>query len=254
MASSINEGIAMACREGIVTNTSLLPAGKAFGDAVDKVRELGLTEVGVHLALTEVSSQFHRHHSDLFLDIVLKKIGEDYIYSELKAQLETAVRSGIKITNLSSHEHIHMFPAILGTFIRLAKEFGIGAIRYLGGDRPASLLDIRSLYRAAVLSIFSPGMKRAFVRSGVRHADYLMGFVDSGRMKEGTLTKIIELLKNGVTELVVHPGFISPEVLEEYPFHTDCETELAALTGRRVSKLIEALDIKLMKYSEIAET
>ena len=250
MAPSINEGIARACSEGIVTNTSLTPAGEAFDDAVRLAKKLGLREAGAHLALTEVKQGFHRHHKDLLIDMMSGRVGKERLYSELKSQLESAISTGIKITSLSSHEHIHMFPAVRGMFIRLAKEYGVGAIRYLGGDRPASIFDPAALYRSAILGIFSPGMRRAFDLSGLKHNGCIMGFIDSGRIGEDVLIRLMCLLKDGTTELICHPGFLSPEVLSRYPFHVNCESELAALTGRRVRRLITASGVKLMKFSE----
>ena len=68
LAKSINEGIAKACREGIVNSVSVIPTGEAFGDALKVIEGLGLKEIGAHLALTETkpllsSSRFYRNHN-----------------------------------------------------------------------------------------------------------------------------------------------------------------------------------------------
>jgi len=252
MARSINEGIARAYSDGIVTSVALLPAGAAFDDAIRIARELKIDQAGAHLALTEVRPDLPPHHTNLFLQLVSKKIRPDELYAELKSQLEAAFSTGIKINNISSHEHVHMFPAILEIFIRLAKEFGIDTIRYPHGDRPVSWLEAGAIYRSAVLNFFSPGMKRAFAEAGIRHPDYFMGFIDSGRLTaEDILIHMIRSLKDGTTELVCHPGFLGPEVLDKHTFHINCEAELAALTSKHVKMLIEASDVKLVNFSEV---
>ena len=68
LARSINEGIAMAYRDGIVKSISAIPTGEAFEDALRIVKDLGLKEIGAHLALTETepllsSSRFHKNHN-----------------------------------------------------------------------------------------------------------------------------------------------------------------------------------------------
>lgn len=251
LAKSVNEGIAMALREGIVTCVNLTPAGGAFRDAVRIAKELKIEEAGAHLALTEVRNDFPPHHTDLFIRILGKKADIDSAYGELKRQLEEALSTGIRITNLSSHEHIHMVPDILKTFIRLAKEYNIPFIRYPHGDRSVSCLDLPALYRSVILEIFSPGMKKAFDGSGIRYADHLAGFIDSGRLTEARLISIIESLKDGVTELVCHPGFLGPEVLEKYRFHINCEAELTALTSSRVRRLVDESGVRLTRFGEV---
>ena len=53
LAKSINEGIARACREGVVTAVSLIPTGTAVEDGVRIINELRLKGAGAHLALTQ---------------------------------------------------------------------------------------------------------------------------------------------------------------------------------------------------------
>ncbi|MCX5679426.1 MAG: ChbG/HpnK family deacetylase, partial [Candidatus Omnitrophica bacterium] len=53
LTHSINEGILMAAREGIVTNINLIPTGDASGDAIAVIKYDKIPEIGVHLALTE---------------------------------------------------------------------------------------------------------------------------------------------------------------------------------------------------------
>lgn len=250
MARSINEGIAKAVRDGIVTCVNFLPAGEAFEDAARLARELKIDQAGAHLALTEVREDFPPHHTDLFLGLLLKKIKPDDLYAELKNQLETAVRTGIRITNLSSHEHVHMAGPVLGIFIRLAKEYGIPTIRFPHGDRPAGMFEPRALYRSVILNYLAGDVRREFDKAGLKYPGHFMGFLDAGRITEDLLLRMVGSLKNGTTELVTHPGFLGPEVLERYKFHINCEAELYALTSPRVRRLIDSSGVKLVKFSE----
>ena len=256
LAKSINEGIAKACREGIVSSVSVIPTGEALEDAVRIVKDLGLKEIGAHLALTETdpllsSSRFHKNHNLFLKNIFFGKITPDAVYRELRAQLELLKNAGVKITHINSHEHIHMIPEILDIFISLAKEFNISALRYPRRDRPMRAFNISDLYKKSILSYFSSHAARLFKSSGLLYTDHFLGLLDAGKLKEDLLIEMLGGLKDGVTELVCHPGFLSPEVIDSYKWHIGAEEELFALTGCRVKSAIKNNDIRLVTYGEL---
>ena len=269
MTKRINEGIVKAYREGIVTFLNFIPGGEAFDDAVRLARELNLKEVGAHLALTETipvtapeniqsliakDDWFYRDHNIFFLRFIFGLIKYEQIYVELKNQLQRLKDIGIPITNLSSHEHIHMMPELLKIFIRLAKEYNIPSIRYIRDDRPAGKFDIAELKKRFILSCFTKGMGKVLNEEAISHADHFRGFLDSGKLKEGALIETIKSLEEGTTELASHPGFLSPEVLNRYRFHVNCEHELYALTSPAVKRLVQERGIKLTSYREFLST
>lgn len=257
LAESINDGIAKACGEGIVSSVSVIPTGEAFGSAVNVIKSLGLKEIGAHLALTETkpilsSSKFYPNHNIFFRDIFFRRIDPGSIYKELKAQLELLKKIDLRVTHLNSHEHIHIIPEVLDIFIMLAKEFDIPALRYPRGDRPSRLLDINDLYKKYVLSYFSVRDARSFKSSGLLYTDYFLGLLDAGRLKEDILIEMLGGLKDGVTELVCHPGFLSPEVVDGYRWHMGAEEELFALTGDRVKNAAKNNDVRIITYGELS--
>lgn len=265
LTKSVNAGIARARREGVVSSVNLFPSGGAFDDALAFAKELGLKEAGAHLALTETGpvaapgkvpslvardGRFYKNRTCFLPRLLLGMVDHDHIYAELKAQLDAVVRTGLAITNLSSHEHIHMLPAVLGIFVKLAKEYDIPAIRYPHKDRSPRPFGTGSLYRSFVLSCFEPGMARILESSSIRSPDHFRGFLDSANITEETLLGMLDSLGEGTTELVCHPGFLGPEVLDRYRFHRNCEAELFALTSRRVKKRMEDRGVKLITYGE----
>ncbi|MCX5668485.1 MAG: ChbG/HpnK family deacetylase [Candidatus Omnitrophica bacterium] len=255
LTESINEGLAKACREGIVSSVSVIPTGETFGDAVRIIKDLGLKEIGAHLALTETkpllnSSKFYKNHNRFFKDIVFGKADLEGFKRELKAQLELLKKAGAKITHINSHEHVHMVPEILNIFVSLAKEFNIPALRYPRGDRPMRAFNIRDLYKKSILSYFSGRTARLFKNSGLLYTDHFLGLLDAGKLKEDLLIEMLGGLKDGVTELVCHPGFLSPEVIDRYNWHAGAEAELFALTEPRVKNTIHNNGIKLISYGE----
>ena len=265
LTKSVNEGIAKARREGIVTSVNLFPSGEAFDDALRLAKELGLKEAGAHLALTETipvtdpsriptlvatDGRFYGGRNQFLLRFILGMVDHDHIYTELKAQMDAVIGAGITITDLSSHEHIHMVPGILDVFVKLAKEYDIPAIRYPHKDISARPFGPDGLYKSFVLAFFEGGMARVLNQSSIRSPDHFRGFLDSANITEEALLGILDSLEEGTTELVCHPGFLGPEVLDRYTFHANCETELFALTSRRVRKRMEDRGIQLMTYGE----
>ena len=256
LTKSINEGISKAYREGVVNSISVIPAGEAFEGALETIKDLSLKEIGAHLSLTETkpilnSSKLFKNHNQFFFDLFLKKVDLREVYRELKAQLELLSSSGAKITHINSHEHIHIIPEILNIFITLAKEFNIPAIRYPRNDRPTKPLAINDIYKKAILSYFSGRTKGIFKASGLLYTDSFLGLLDAGKLKEHLLIEMLNGLGDGVTELVCHPGFLSPEVLEDYRWHMGCEEELFALTDSRIKKVIKNNEIRLITYGEL---
>lgn len=267
LARGINEGILKACREGIVTSINVIPAGYAYYDARSALKELNPPEIGAHLALTETSpvtspgniptlvddnGKFCGNYLTFLQRLISKKISREDIYIELTSQMERLKETGIPITSLSGHEHIHMFPDVLKIFIEIAKKYQVPAVRYLHGDRMAGYITFKKFYRKAVLALFGKSMGLAIRKAGLLCADNFLGFLDSGNLEEETLLGMLKGLRDGTTELVSHPGLLSPEVLDKCIFHRRCETDLAALTGRRVKKLIEDMGIKLIRFSDLA--
>ncbi len=265
LTESINAGIIKAYREGIVTNLNLIPAGEAFEDAVGLMKTLKIEETGAHLSLTETrpvsdpqkiptllskGKKFHKNHNIFFFKFILGLIKDDEIYAELENQLFKIEEAGIKVTNLSSHEHMHIIPRILNIFVRLCKEHNIPAIRYPRRERIGRRIDIDIIMKRIILSCFAKGMKRVLEGSNIKFPEHFIGFLDSGRLKEDTLIDMLSNLGEGITELVSHPGFLSPGVLDRYPWHMNCEYELYALTSRRVKSIIKDKSIKLITYSE----
>ena len=143
-----------------------------------------------------------------------------------------------------------MMPYMLDIFIELAKEYDIPAIRYPHKERLVGPLTVKKIYRKLILLYLEKRMRKMLNNSGLLYTDKFLGFLDSGKIRENVLSEMFASLGEGATELVTHPGLLSPEVVDRCIFYLDCETELAALTSRKVKDLIADNGIRLIKYSE----
>lgn len=255
LTNSVNAGIVKAMREGIVTALNLMPSGDAFDDAVFLAKSLDTKEIGAHLSLTECApvsdpskvptlisknGKFHKSYMGFFIKYISGKISTDEIYIELRAQLDRLKKAGVKPLSLSSHEHVHMMPSVLKIFGKVAAEYDIPTIRCVRSEPVILPISVKKMFKSLIGRYF------ADAETG---ADNFLGFLDSGSLNEDILAKMITSLKDGVTELVCHPGFIGPEVLDRYKFHLNCEDELFALTSKKIRKLIEEEKVELVGYS-----
>lgn len=266
LTKSISEGAVKAYRDGIVTSLNLLPTGSAFEESLYLLKNIKLNEIGAHLSLTETSpvanpakvkslvtkeGGFYANYPSFFINLFLGKIKTGDIYFELRSQLDRLKKTDLPIISLNSHEHIHMMPFLLRIFIELAGEYSIPFIRYPHGDRLVRPFSLKKLFKMIALSYFGKRIERMMRESGIYAADNFLGHLDSGNLSEDLLIRLLDNLPDGTTELVCHPGYLSPQVLNKYMFHLNCESELSALTSRRVKRIIEDRGIRLVTYGEI---
>src|SRR5688500_12231082 len=107
----MTEGAIRAHREGIVTACSIVANGRAFEDAVTRLRDVPSLEVGVHLTLVEEGSltgmRFPRKYPSFVPLYLARIISLRDIERELRAQIECVAGSGLTVTHLNGHQHLH---------------------------------------------------------------------------------------------------------------------------------------------------
>ncbi len=232
-------GAIRAHREGIVTACSVVANGVAFDDAVSQLKSVPSLEVGVHLALVEERSLTGMRFPASYRSFVFGRKDYAAIERELRAQIERVLGSGLRVTHLNGHQHLHMLPPIFAIVIRLANEYGIGHVRRVF-DRGGRGGIVR---RASIAALNRLGRKAAAPRSN----DFTIGIMEAGHL---TAARIIALLQhaNRTTELVTHPGI----AVDAYPhWHYAWDEETAALCDNRVREAIANRGIELIKPSQV---
>jgi predicted glycoside hydrolase/deacetylase ChbG (UPF0249 family) len=221
----MTDGAVRAHREGIVTACSVVANGREFDDAVARLREVPSLEVGVHLALVEERA--------LTTGAAMPRNYVRFLFSrrtdvepELRAQIEKVLATGLRVTHLNGHQHLHMLPRVRRVVERLAREYGIGYVRVVN-DRGGRARRVS----VAALNALSGDRSRRTI--GVAEAGHL------------TAERIVELLDHveGVTELVAHPG-IGVSGYAHWRYAWDEETR--ALCDPRVREAIARRGIELI--------
>jgi predicted glycoside hydrolase/deacetylase ChbG (UPF0249 family) len=231
-------GAIRAHQEGIVTACSVVANGTAFDDAVSQLKSVPSLEVGVHLALVEERSLTGMHFPTSYLAFVLGRKDIAAIERELRAQIERVLASGLRVTHLNGHQHLHMLPSIFAIVVRLAKEYGIGYVRRVR-DRGG---------RGGVVRKGSIAALNRLGRTAAPHSnDLTIGVMEAGHL---TAARTVALLQHaeGTTELVTHPG-IRVDAYPHWRYAWDVET--AALCDRSVREAIVNRGIELIAPSQV---
>lgn len=165
-----NSAVVSALEAGVVDAASVLVNGDGFAEAVERAAPF-VERIGVHLVLTEGEPITERMRSlRRFCDgdgrfrpwrgqeraFRLHAVERAIVVAELRAQVETARRTGLRVTHLDSHHHVHTEPGLAGIVIDLARDLGIPRIR-LARNAGAGMSAVNRAWKA----VFNARLRRA---------------------------------------------------------------------------------------------
>jgi predicted glycoside hydrolase/deacetylase ChbG (UPF0249 family) len=240
----VNRGIVQAHQHGILSATTLMANGDAFDDAVQLARTTPTLDVGCHLVLIQGRSLVSGRDlpgswDELLRVLLLRRLD---VYSELRAQVQRIVDTGLTPSHFDTHKHTHVLPNVLTAVIRLAEEFAVPFIRlpFDAGWWPGRPLDV--WYRTR--------LKNGRLRS----TDHFLGFRLTDTLTEQSLCAALSRLPEGSTEFMCHPGYLGQELQHARTRLKETrERELEALTSPRVKEIIASRGIVLTNYRELSQ-
>jgi predicted glycoside hydrolase/deacetylase ChbG (UPF0249 family) len=243
----VNEGIVEAHRRGVLTATTLMANGDAFDHAVACANSTPSLDIGVHLVLVQGQSVAFPNRP---LPATLQALAfallrrEIAVYEEAAAQVRKILAAGIRPSHIDTHKHTHLFPPVLNTVARVAKEFGIPWVR-----RPFDYGTGRGV--ATLMKMMRPRFAKAL--AGLRTTDYFTGFRMTGTLDEAAMIRTLENLPDGLTEFMCHPGNCGAELRGAATRLKESRaTELAALLSPEVRRVIERRGIELTDYRALS--
>lgn len=250
----LTEGAIRAHTAGIVTACSIVANGAAFEHAVERLRDMPALAVGVHLTLVEErplahnvpslvgsSGLFHESYLSFLPRYLLGRISMADVERELRMQIERVLGTGLEITHVNGHQHLHLLPEIFTMVEHMAEEYRIGYIRIV--DEPRRGLGSRD----AAIAMLSHLGREARDRSRVATNQRTIGVLEAGKLRSGDA--IVALLDEceGTSELVTHPGIGDGDLTIAYSWGYRWEEETAALCDPRVRAAIDARGITLAR-------
>jgi len=270
LSRGVNEGIILAHQKGILTSATLMANMPGFAHAVELAKQNIKLGVGIHLNIVRgrplspanrvgsLLNKDNKFFSSLFIflgRIGTRKINQQEIELELRAQIEKILKNGIQISHFDSEKHMHCLPSLLKIVLKLGKEYNIKRIRYINEYclSPRLFQSVKSI----LASLSCLRMKRRIQENGILTPDRSYGLGKSGQMSSSRIKRILSNLKDGVTEVIVHPGYITQELLDlekeigTYYINRYREKELKALLDEDLKQIIKDKEISLINFNQL---
>ncbi len=234
LSPEVNAGIVEALRRGCVSDTSVLMGAPFADEAVRELRRLGITHAGVHVDLDEVLGWSSPGREIIPRTALVRMLGQRSFMrrceERARRQVEAFLSSGLEVTHIDTHHHVHGFLPVFELVVSLAKEYRVPAVRFSPhGYRLPTRQDI------CLDPATSRCMQDLLERSGIMSLD---------RMVEGARSILDDsgILLSGDTELVVHPSLGGDAWRAE---------EFNILTGEDIAGLLEKRGIALVSFRDV---
>lgn len=268
---AVNEAVRKAVTEGILTSTSLMAGGDAFDEAVEMARSMPSLGIGIHLTLvggikpvlppSEVPSLtwdngvFCHDYGKLIVRDLEGKISLSEVYAEWDAQVQKIMNTGLPVTHMDGHQHMHMWPHFYPIARDLAKKYHISCMRVPDEDVLFGMKDGHIIRWAAKngLSLLSRMHRPDLKKNHIRTNDHFFGMLYGGHLSPERFAKFILQTKPGITEIMCHPSADTRAMEDTFHWGYHGEDELAGLLADINRELIEKKQISLISYRDVRE-
>jgi predicted glycoside hydrolase/deacetylase ChbG (UPF0249 family) len=218
---AVTRGIVEAMTRGVVSSTTMIVNSPHSPPAAEQA---GSLSIGLHLNLVRFAAVSDPSH--VFSEAGLSTLQGDFVARETEAQLERLrALLGREATHLDVHKHAHVQPAVLEGLAQVARARG---------------LPVRSI---------SEPMRSALRARGVKTNDAFLG--DAGEEAYWTLSRFVAQLdalpRDGLVELMCHPGYAPREVESRYGLQR--EVELATFVDPRARAALEARGLTFERWA-----
>jgi hopanoid biosynthesis associated protein HpnK len=258
-STGVNQAVIRAHREGILTTASLMVNEPGLAEAVRLARENPRLGVGLHLTLlmghaalppekipglVNARGEFSHHPVGVGMRYFFQRGLRAPLRAEIHAQFEKFHATGLPLDHVNGHLHLHLHPVVFSILMEDAQALGIRHLR-LTRDclaRSRRMGRGRWFYRvshALIYELLSGRAREPLRRRGIRHAQITFGLLQTARVDEDYILKLLPELPAGDSELYSHPSLDS------------AEPEFAALISTRVRDRVRELGIQLIRYQDL---
>ncbi len=264
---SVNQGIIQAHEQGVLTSTSLMVTGDAAKEAIALARNHPNLAVGLHLVLVcgravlppsqiphlvDSMGNFSNSSLQAGLRYQFHRAAREELRREIRAQLSKFRESGLPLSHVDGHLHLHVHPVVLSILVELAQEFDIRVIRLPSEELVMNLkLDHQGLLTKLVWSGVFGRLRRygegLLSSQGISFANKVYGLLQTGKMTEEYLLSLIPQIQADLVEIYFHPAVANDrEPLNGSPGAG--AVELAALLSAQVREVLIANGFELTNY------
>ncbi len=269
-SSGVNRAIIEAHERGILTSASLMVAGDAFDEAIALAHAHPRLAVGLHLVIVHDKAVLPQSQIPHLVDSTgcfrasSLKAGLLYQFNsearrelvwEIRAQLEKFRQTGLELSHVDGHRHLHIHPVVLRILVELAFEFNIKAIRLpfeeleftLGLDRSNLLTKLIWSWIFARLRAYGEGLLKS---AGISFTERVYGLLATGQMSEEYLLGLIPQIRADLVEIYSHPAIAIAQEPKNGP-HGAGQKELDALLSDKVRELLISYGFALTTHNNV---
>lgn len=262
-SSSVNEAVSRAYQAGTLTSASLMVAGEAFEEAVSIARDIPGLAVGLHLVvvdgravlppetipdLVDEGGNFRRTPIFAGVSYYFSRVLRHELKQEMEAQFERFAATGLPLSHVDGHLHMHLHPSVFEMLLPLAVRYGASGIRI---PRDDFWLSIRYDRRDALAKLAWGLVFGLLCRWNIRRLDSVplsftqrvYGLMQTGHMHEKYVIDVLRGLDVSSAELYFHPA-----VGEDHAHFGPNPADLEALTSPRVKGILEERSILTTSY------
>jgi len=244
----------------------LLVTGSAFEDAVALAQQNPELDVGLHLALVEERAASDPGMLPTLVDekgrlpsasgeflrrAFLGRINWAEVECEIAAQLARFEITGLRLSHIDSHQHLHMFPPVFEIVRRLTRGMDDVWIRNPAGPwrKPAGARTGRWVQRLG-LNLTCLSARALHGASLLQMPDGMYGFEISGCLTRRALEQIFRKIPDGLYELICHPGEGDADTRTRYShWGYRWAEELEALTAPETQVVLKEHGIALTSFA-----
>ena len=270
LSEEVNDAVIRAYKEGVLTSTSLMVSGAAFEQAVSLAKENPGLAVGIHLVtvvgksvlshaeipeLVDREGNFSNNPTIAGVRYYFSPRARREIRKELAAQFEKFQSTGLPLSHIDGHLHLHVHPVIFKAALELGEKYGTRRMRVPCEERRLALeFDKKDVLRKTIHALLFGGLAR-YMKRKLRQRDFtfperVYGNLQSGRMSERYFLYTLDNLTTESAEIYFHPAVYADDRLLDGD-QQQCSIEFEALTSRKVRDRLQELGVKLTRYAEI---
>jgi predicted glycoside hydrolase/deacetylase ChbG (UPF0249 family) len=270
---SINRGIIEAYNNGLVTCSALLMNAPSTDEGIEIAKDNPGLEVGIHLSIVEGFSLRNIHSTitskTAYFEngICLRRDWKDFLKCYLKGNInfkELEEEFELQIMKFKSHfntipflnstQHLHLLPGIWKIVLKLCKRHEINYVRLPKMTFPDRLWLNKRMFYLLPFSMLGSYCRFSIRNTQIQSADFMIGMQFSGSVTVDKLKFILSNLRNGTSEIILHPGYHSDYLVKQLPTsynNFSWEDELKAATSLETKFYIESNNINLLKFSDV---
>lgn len=233
LSNGVNYGIIDAYKNGVVRSTSIMAGMPGFKHGVELLNSCkGLEGLGcgVHLTLSAYKPVLSTHktivdengffYKRISEELIESEFDLEEIYKEFSAQIQKVISSGIQITHLDSHHHVHTLKSLKPIMERLIKEYNLP------------------------------------IRGGLLYElDYDKIIPCEGSFYDETISiegfKNLDINKYEVLDVMTHPAYLDSFIMESSSYNLKRIEELKVLTSKELKEYLKEKEIELCNYKDI---